>query len=167
MPATYEPVSTRTLTVATADVVFTSIPQTYTDLLCVIHGGCQANAAVSLRFNNDNGSNNYSSTVMDGYSSAAYAAQYSTQSFMRLGHYSTWGGGLYDSAIIHIFQYSNATTYKSVMARTNSMSLSSTGMTSGVWRGTIAGINEINFMTNNGTAYSIGTTFTIYGIKAA
>ncbi len=67
MANTYEPIATTTLTSASSSVVFSSIPQTYTDLVVVFVGkNTTANVAMTGEFDlNGDGGNNYSSTQLN------------------------------------------------------------------------------------------------------
>ena len=73
MPATYEPIASTTLGTAAADITFSSIPGTYTDLVLVLYGGF-ATAASDLytQFNSDTGTN-YSNSDLRGNGTAAAA----------------------------------------------------------------------------------------------
>lgn len=166
MPETYEPISTQTLGTAVADVYFNSIPQTYTDLVLVMNGGCTINAGIGYRFDGDN-TNNYSSTFLEGNGSAASSNRYTSMSFMRIGFNATWSTGLVNTAISHIQNYSNTTTFKTVLSRVNDLSNGALGASVGVWRKTPEALNSINILTSNGTTFLVGSTFTLYGIKAA
>jgi hypothetical protein len=165
MAATYEPISTNTLATATPSVTFSAITGAYTDLVLVVNGGCASNTAVALQFNGDTATN-YSSTILDGAGSVVTPARYSATANMRFGYNATWSGGLTDSAIFHITNYSNTTTYKSVLNRVNSFSQGAIDGCVGLWRSTAA-VTSITVLNTNAVNYSIGTTFTLYGIKAA
>jgi hypothetical protein len=165
MAATYDSISTNTLVAATPSVTFSSISSAYTDIVLIVNGGCASNTAVALQFNGDTATN-YSSTMIDGNGTTPVSARYTSTANMRFGYNATWSGGLTDSAIFHIMNYSNATTYKSVLNRINSFSQGSIDGCVGLWRSTAA-ITSITVLNTNNVNYSIGTTFTLYGIKAA
>jgi len=67
MPATYDCIATTTLTSTASSVVFSSIPQTYTDLVVVFVGkNTTANVAMTGEFDlNSDGGNNYSATHLN------------------------------------------------------------------------------------------------------
>jgi hypothetical protein len=164
MTATYEPISTQTLGTAVSDVFFTSIPQTYTDLVLVMVGGCAANAGIGYRFDSDSASN-YSVTFVEG-STAASSNRYTSETFMRIGFNVTWSTGLYNIAISHIQNYTNTTTAKTVLSRVADLTNNGTGASVGLWRKTPEALNSINIMTSNGNNFLVGSRFTLYGIKA-
>ena len=57
MPGTYEPLATTTGTGSSTTVTFTTIPQTYTDLVLVCSDINAQTTDIGVRFNNDSGSN--------------------------------------------------------------------------------------------------------------
>ncbi len=165
MPATYEPITTTTLSTATASVTFSSISGSYTDLVLVIFGGFAGNEDVAMRFNSDTASN-YSGTNVQGNGSGVFTGRQSNQTscYLTSGGYFT--NALQSNAIIQIQNYSNTTTYKTVLSRNNNTS-TSTEFCVNLWRSTSA-ITSINlFGRNSSTNWLSGSTFTLYGIKAA
>lgn len=160
MPATYEPIAKYTVSSSQSSYTFSSIPSTYTDLIIIVSGTSSSDISYRLQFNSDTGSN-YSFTYLYGDGSSATSGRQTNQAFIggmaRTG--TTQGNG-----IIHIMNYSNTTTYKTAIG---------TGGTAavliienvGTWRSTSA-INSMTLITESGTV-STGSTFTLYGIKAA
>jgi hypothetical protein len=67
------------------------------------------------------------------------------------------------NSIINIQNYSNSTTYKTVLARSNNAA-TGTDATVALWRSTSA-ITSIDYYLNSGS-WATGSTFTLYGIKA-
>jgi hypothetical protein len=164
MPRTYEPIATQTLTSTVSTVVFSSIPQTYTDLeLSVSSLGDSATASVNVRFNSDSGSN-YSVTRIYGNGSAAASNRYSSQTSLQIGDYQLQSGSEVPLYICKINSYSNSTTNKTTLSRSNTTSYW-VSFQCGLWRNTAA-INSITFVMGSGSFIS-GSVFTIYGIKAA
>jgi hypothetical protein len=166
MPATYEPIETQTLGTAVADVFFTSIPQTYTDLVLIMTGGCAANAGIGYRFNADT-TTNYSVTFLEGNGSAASSNRNSSQTFMRIGFNATWSTDLTNTAISNIQNYTNTTTFKTVLSRVNGLTVGALGASVGLWRKTPEALTALTVLTSNGSNFLVGSTFTLYGIKAA
>ena len=68
MPKTYEPIATTSLPSGGASITFSSIPQTYTDLVLTTSGLAQTGGggSIALKFNNDTlaSSTNYSYIYM-------------------------------------------------------------------------------------------------------
>lgn len=165
---TYVAIDTRTLTSATNTVTFTSIPQTYTDLVLVVTPASSvANLQASIRFNNDT-AGNYSATEMAGNGSSATSFRYTSQPQMSLSPsvalHTTLGQGQY---IISIMNYTNTTTFKTVLCRTGALgsTFPGTAATVGLWRKTPEAINRIDVLDVAGN-FVIGSTFTLYGIRA-
>jgi hypothetical protein len=160
MPSTYEPIATQTLGSAAASVTFSSITGTYTDLIIICNmSNTVGNIDFTLRFNGDSGTN-YSKTQLFGTGSAAGSNNQSGATFFGgVGIIGTTIG----TSIIHLNNYSNTTTNKTILARGNGENFVMANV--GLWRNTSA-INEviIGTVSNN---ISAGSTFTLYGIKAA
>jgi hypothetical protein len=76
-------------------------------------------------------------------------------------------GNVNSTNIVHFMNYSNTTTYKTIMSRGNDASTSGqVGAYVCLWRSTVA-INIIKILEATGDTYAAGSTFTLYGIKAA
>jgi hypothetical protein len=155
MPKTYTPIATQTLTTSAASVTFSSISSAYTDLIMVFNGVADNN--VNLRFNSDSGAN-YSATRVRGDGSSASSSRFNNQTSM-VGSYdpgrstSTW----------QIMNYSNSTTYKSALNRGGG-SGTNVEAYAGVWLSTAA-ITSVTVIVNG--TFSLGSTFTLYGILKA
>ncbi len=166
MAATYEPIATTTFSSTSIDYTFSSIPATYTDLVLVASQNQSGTSDYGIRFNGDSGGN-YSRTVLYGNGSAAGSTRGSTTATrISCSYYgyppsaaSTFGVG-----IISIMNYANTTTYKTLLARSNSAG-SGLDANVGTWRNTAA-ITSVTILLDAGT-FSVGSTFTLYGIKAA
>ena len=164
MASTYTPIATQTLGSATASVTFSSIPSTYTDLVLIIsaQGASGASSAINAYFNSDTASN-YSYLQLTGNGTAAASAINTSSTRMRLG----WSAITSDFAptVFSIQNYSNTTTYKTSIGRINDAT-SITGAVVNLWRSTAA-VTGITMNLNSGANFNTGSTFTLYGIKAA
>ena len=167
MPSTYTPIATTTLGSNTATVTFSSISGSYTDLVLIANfvGFTNTNTeAVSVRLNGDTGSN-YSATFLRGNGTAASSARASNDNRMVVGATQT---GTNTSAAMNILQfmnYSNATTYKTILTRYSQASLQAE-TDIGLWRNTAA-ITSIEFGTYGTNLMLTGSVITLYGIEAA
>jgi hypothetical protein len=157
MPKTYEPIQTQTIGTAIATVTFSSIPQTYTDLILVANL-IDSNGFSVMRFNSDSG-NNYSRTWMYGSGTSALSSRGSNISGLDLK--ATTSGSEFSVDVVHLLNYSNTTTYKSCLIR-QSLASQEVALYAGLWRNTSA-ISTITISND----IRIGSTFTLYGIKAA
>jgi len=176
--STYTPIATQTLGSNTPLVYFNSIPQTYTDLVLQFNGqgtsGIYNNMTYPyIYFNGDNTSGYYSTTSVlqrnTGSGETVLTTRNSNANNLALFLANT--STVFSPNIAHIMNYSNTTTYKTVVARGNGAN----GTTSvdgvifgvGLWRNP-AGITSIT-VGPNGTSgnFLAGSTFTLYGILAA
>jgi hypothetical protein len=166
--ATYEPIATTTLGSATQTVTFSSISQSYTDLVIVINNVKHSYAGSDtvqdnvLQFNSDTGSN-YSFTRMSGDGSSAESGRASNITAIQAAYpmaSATAGGTL----ILNVQNYSNSTTYKTVLIRTAASTKTSVYVD--LWRNTAA-ITSMVVGASSGYTLSAGTIITIYGIASA
>ena len=159
MATTYEPIATNTLGSAAATVTFSSIAGTYTDLVVVTNGSASANSDFFIAFNGDTGFN-YSSTQLYGTGTVAGSQRDTTYPRILIGaNYAN------QVNILQVMNYSNSTTYKTVLSRANGPSnVVQAGV--GLWRSTSA-ITSLVLSLNSTNTFSTGSTFTLYGIKAA
>lgn len=162
--ATYSTIATTTLGSSTADYTFTSIPTTYTDLVLVINGNSSVNNDVFIQVGNgsvDTGSN-YSYTFIYGDGSSALSARSSSSSNMATG--GIFASGSNGTVIAQFQNYSNTTTFKTMLSRANSGSFVQARVN--LWSSTSV-INTVKIFGQSGMTFNSGTTFTLYGISAA
>lgn len=162
MAVTYEKIATNTLGSAST-ITFSSIPSTYTDLILIVAGFASADGQISLRFNG--ATTNYSSTSLTADGTTAGSTRQTATTYMQLGYYDRFNTSTQSNAICHIFNYANTTTYKTVLARMNNTSYG-VGASVGLWRATPVAITSVE-ASAAGNNFAIGTTATLYGIKAA
>jgi hypothetical protein len=165
MPATYEPIATQNGTGSSATVTFSSIPSTYTDLILVANPIFTVNTAnVNIRINGDTGTN-YSDTYVRGDGSTASSGRDTSSNLI---FFSATSGGVTtanrDNGIAHFMNYSNSTTYKTVLLRYSQPGQFALAEVA-LWRNTAA-ITSISIIASTGNLDS-AATFTLYGIKAA
>lgn len=167
MPATYDKIASNTLSTAQSTVTFYSISGSYTDLVCIVNGRTTADGIyVNLRLNNDT-SNTLSATRLTGSGSAAASSRVFNSNLLTLTPNAAWDSVSPCSTIINIQNYSNTTTHKSILVRSN-VERGAYGEVSAIvgrWASTAA-VDRVDFITGSST-FLAGTTFTIYGIKAA
>lgn len=165
MPSTYTPISSQTLTSAAASVSLSSIPATYTDLIVVINAAVASGSGdVLMTFNGDT-SNSYNYTSMTGNGSTTTSARSLNRANIPCDYNGWLTTTLSENCIIHIMNYYNTTTFKTALTRANNAA-TGTDLNIGVWRSRTA-INQITFTNNAGSNYIAGSTFSLYGIKAA
>ena len=160
MPATYEPIATTTLTSNTTAVSFTSIPGTYTDLVLVFVGISTPAGVAGLYISgiNGDGGTNYSNTIIQADGTSAATFRDTNANGMNIGLINS----TQTNSIFQFMNYSNTTTFKTVLARANDSS-ALVRAAIGLWRNTAA-ITSFSVSMNTIAA---GTTATLYGIKSA
>jgi hypothetical protein len=163
--ATYEPIATQTLSSNAASVTFSSISQSYTDLVLIQNSGqVTADTSYNLRVGASNTidtGSNYSDTALNGNGSSA--TSYRNTSANRILPVGSNSSSILDNLIFHIQNYSNTTTYKTVLSRANVPGYRVVATVS-LWRNTAA-INTVQIY--GGSNLLSGSTFTLYGIAAA
>lgn len=158
---TYTLIASETLGSAAASVTFSSIPATYTDLMLVFNGTCTTGVVgLVLRFNSDT-STNYSYTILSGDGSTASSLRSSNQTTMQVAGMTSSSPSM---MVASIQDYSNATTFKTVLSRQASATLETRAYV-GLWRATPAAISTILVSTSTST-FIAGSTFRLYGIEA-
>ena len=167
MPSTYTPIASTILSSNASDVTFSSISGSYTDLVCVVFGasttaGSSTNG-LRWQINGDTGSN-YSETALTGDGSTATSSRSTSATDIGAGTLTQTSAGYFATNIIHFMNYSNTTTYKTMLTRNGAASVATAANVS-LWRSTSA-ISSIKFyrLTDQLKA---GSTFTLYGIASA
>jgi hypothetical protein len=154
MAITYEKIATNTLGSATASVTLSSIPSTYTDLVLIVDSTItDGSVDTRIRINGDT-STNYSRIYMYGDGTSAVSGFNGTDSAIGSG----------SKTIHNVMNYANTTTYKTAIARygtTTSLTLAQAGL----WRSTAA-VTSLTILVL-GSTFTAGSTFNLYGIKAA
>jgi len=162
--ATYEPIATTTLGSAAAEINLTSIPATYTDLVCVLVGTHETGSStIRMQVNGDTGSN-YGYRVVYGDGSTAQSSSGSSSS--RINTAPNWALANPCMAVINWFSYAGS-TYKTCLIHsdTDQNGSGTHYSTVGLWQNTSA-ITSIRLFPSSGN-FAAGTTATLYGILKA
>jgi hypothetical protein len=170
MPSTYSQIATQTLGSTTATVTFSNIPQTYTNLRLVMSAAIPSGSdAFSFWQANGDTATNYSQTNLYGTGSTAGSDRITSISNPSFNYYSNITTTVGQNATVATwFNYSNTTTYKTMLVRSNTAtgpSFPGVSGTSALWRSTAA-ITSLSFKVQ-GNSFATGSTFTLYGIKGA
>lgn len=164
--STYTPIATTTLGSAVSSYTFSSIPSTYTDLIFIANFDGSASSYVTLTFNGVTGTS-YSRTRLIGDGASGSSDRTANAAGIINLTYST--AGTPATGIYRIFNYSNTTTYKSVLCRDNN-SADNVAIDVGLFRGSTGSsteaITSITLTKVSGN-FTVGSTFTLYGIAAA
>jgi hypothetical protein len=157
---TYVALATQTLGSAAASVTFSSIPATYTDLVLIASiKYISAGGFSKLTFNGDTATN-YSTTLVLGNGSTTSSSRTSNEAFIAFGYDANTETF---TDILNIQNYSNATTFKTVLNR-HSVAGTRAEALVGLWRKTPETINSLTL--TGGNNYAAGSTFSLYGIAS-
>lgn len=165
MASTYVPIQTYTLGSNTNTVTFTVLPSTYTDLVVICNWVENSTEDLCVRVGNGSVSTSgYSLTYLWGNGSSAGSGRAST-SFWDVSQLpaSTTQPA---TTFMNFMSYANTNTYKTMLSRSGAAPV---GVISEValWSNTSA-IERIELRCGYGTnTFNAGSTFTVYGIKAA
>ena len=155
---TYTPIARTVLSTTTTSLTFSSISGSYTDLILVMSAS-EASNAFNIRFNSDS-SSNYSRTRLLGDGSTATSGRTANTTDIPINYLG--GTNNFSTTLVHFMNYSNTTTYKTILSRSGSAD-TGTGVQAALWRSTSA----ITSMTIFSDGLIAGSTFTLYGIAAA
>jgi hypothetical protein len=170
MAATYELIASTTVSSTVTDITFTSIPQTYTDLILKWSARINVGAGSvnpDLTFNTDTGTNYSRTYVRGGAATTSSRTSNSTTLSLYAGSTGTDFTDTFSSSEIYISSYTGVGTDKpiSYSSRTEGNSaVASLYLTAaaGLYR-TSDPIDELNFYNSNG--FLSGSSFFLYGIK--
>lgn len=161
---TYDEIRRETVTVATPSVTLNLSGITgYTDLILVCSFGTTKGSQDGLLFrvNSDSGSN-YSVTRINGVGPSATSDRTSTANSMIAGGVS--GTDTSSVAVYQLMNYANTNIFKTVLMR-NGFTSTVLNATVGLWRSTSA-ITSITLSAESASNIRVGSTFSLYGIKA-
>jgi hypothetical protein len=165
---TYTLIASNTLSSTSATVTFSSIPATFTDLvlICSPVAISTENNSLRIRFNGDTG-NNYSVIILKGTGSSA-STNFEANISSGYAGAATVGTTIGKTATItQIIDYSNATTFKTFLERSNNSGVDVIAGV-GLWRSTSV-INSIELALGStfpSQNFASGSTFKLYGIEA-
>lgn len=145
------------LTIASSatSITFSSISQSYRDL--VIIADTNSPFIYGMRFNSDTGTN-YSYVQMGGANGSTFSTT-GSETFSRIG-YSSASRTILN---VNIFDYSATNKHKTAISRDSSAGFSVRALASR-WANTSA-INSITLFISDGSSFSAGSTFALYGVK--
>lgn len=164
MALTHKLIEAKTLSTTTASVTFSSIPQTYTDLLVLVSARGDAGGQRDCYISFNGSTSNFTNKLIEmsnNLSSSASTARY-------IGPVSgtTTTANLFSNAAIYIPNYTGS-TYKSFsgdfVAENNAQGTNALTLTGSLWSDTAA-ITSIGFAPSGGSFIQY-STFYLYGIK--
>ena len=159
--STYTPIATTTLGSA-ASITFSSIPQTYTDLIIIatVTPAAAGTSNFLIQVNGDS-AGNYSWTKLNANGSTFGSGKNSNYGYCALGDLNT-----NIQIQLNLQNYSNTTTYKTFLSRYGYANYF-LGTTVGLWRNTAAITSVSMGQDNTPYTFGAGSTATLYGIASA
>ena len=170
MPATYDFIASASGTGSSATVTFSSVPQTYTDLVLVSNYRCTTSSnllglifngdtgvtysAVSLFYNTSTTSSNSDSAVVRGWIGLNTGGSTATDTFT--------------VAVSNIMNYTSTNIFKTTQSHNGTVSgaaFNGVELTQSTWRSQSA-ITTVGVQTSAGFI-TADSTFALYGIKAS
>ena len=158
MPSTYTPIATPTLGRAASSVTFSSISAAYTDIVMVFNGSLSVGSGLTFQVNG--ATSGFSDTFLIGYGSSASSGRDSNVTSSFFADIGTTNS----TAILNFMNYSNTTTFKTVLSR-GSAAGNGVSASVGLYRSTSA-ITEIKILSPSGNI-TTGSTFSLYGVLNA
>ena len=157
-------IETKTLGTAAASIEFTSIPQTFTDLVFLIsaRGGVGEGNGVSIKPNGQ--TSNRSSRQLFGDGTATGSNSFSDISGGIING-SSETANTFNNSTTYITNYSAATnkSFSTDGVAENNATLARQAIVAGLWSDTTA-ITSITLVTSDAGNFAIGSTFSLYGI---
>ena len=159
--ATYIPITTTTVSgSSTSQITFSSIPQTYTDL--VLTGSWSGTDYLYFQFNGDTGSN-YSMSCEYGITGAGSYKNNGRNFIDNNVTYTNFSGNIE----FNIMNYTNSTTYKTQLFRYNDAITSGARLSASLWLNTSPITSVTIYDPTSGLYFTAGSIFTLYGIASA
>jgi hypothetical protein len=159
MTATYTPLANVTLGSATSTLTFSSIPNTYRDLVIVASYAFPGAVGIEvyLRLNGDSGNGSLQGVAGSGTSTAAFTS-------LSVCLSRSFGGNTTRStSVAHIFDYAQTNKQKTVLVRCDDP-IAKTEALAQRWASTTA-VTSFT-ITVPGSTFVAGSTFSLYGIVA-
>lgn len=152
-----------TLTSAVTEVVFSNLPQTYGDLfITCVWENSGSSSATRVQFNQDS-SSAYKTVGIGGNGSTATYQVENSQSSMRAFGMSVGPSTARQSGNITVFDYSSTNKNKSSIIKYGGAS-TEVHTICGNWASN-SPITSVRVFDVLGQTYSVGSTFTIYGVS--
>ena len=152
-------------------ISFTNIPQNYQDLFLVINARSAYSSATAQVYTylNSDGSALYSRSRLYGNGSAATSDRTSNDTAAYIAEIpgASATSGIFGSGVMHILNYANTSTFKTVLIR-SAVDLNGSGFTH-LWVNTYRSTNAIrgfDIFNSSASNFTSGTTATLYGIRS-
>lgn len=160
--ATYVSIASNTLSSAASSITFSSISGAYTDLRLIYNIKNSTTSAAGIMTFNGDSSSIYSFTNIWGSGSTANSNVSSSDAYINFGDYNSTTECF---LIIDLMNYSNTTSYKTCLIKTNPSQYSRIYSHMGIYKSNSA-ISSVTITTGSGQ-WASGSTVSLYGIAAA
>ncbi len=160
---TYTALAHTTLSNSSSQVIFSSIPNTYKDLIITVRAKNNGSGTVTRwQFNSDTGAN-YSIQMVTGEQNAVVAIRSST-TWIEPHYYSDLDNSWSSSLMFQILDYSATNKNKSCLIRNAQVATERGALMAAARWGSNNAINSIRIFLNTG-AFDTGSSFALYGIS--
>lgn len=163
--ATYTPIQSVVLSTTATQVLFSNIPQDYTDIVIRSSYKSTADDLPFIRFASNgaiDAGTNYGYRYLRGNGSTAAGGGASGANQIYVGYSNTGQSNFH----IHINGYSNTTLNKVTLSKGDDATNNGTYVYVGEWRNTGAITHVSVNIGNSGASFQAGSTFDLYGIKS-
>jgi len=163
--STYDLLESVTLATAASSVTFSSIDQSYGDLILVINAAKNDGGgdAIKMRFNGDTGSN-YSTVLMEANGSSTFSDSLTGQNSTRDGYQvPVWAGSTKALGTYQLLDYSATDKHKSLLTRSGRADRANIA-TASRWTNTSSITSWLIYYGNPAAEFNIGSTFNLYGV---
>jgi hypothetical protein len=160
---TYVSLATITLSSTDSEIIFSSIPATYRDLILIVEHKLSGAGETDIQFNSDTGSNYSTVTMRGGATSSTFSASFTTTG---IRPQNAVGGSTStnDFFRLQIMDYSATDKHKTTLLSSGNGSTSFVQNHANRWANTAA-ITSIK-CTASSTTYASGSSFSLYGIAS-
>jgi len=157
---TYVPLGTITLASTDSEIVFSSIPATYRDLIVVCDYTTDTPVGdIYLRLNG--ATSGYTNVQMSGSGSATASGTFNTDA-IRLMFYAQTGSSRANMTA-HIMDYAQTDKHKTVIGRVNN---AASGSDAGAGRyASTSAVTSVSILGNSPRVFQSGSTFSLYGVN--
>jgi hypothetical protein len=166
MANTYTLIEAKNLVSTTASITFTSIPQTYTDLLLKVSARSNYANPDNMVISYNSNTSSYTFRYIQGDGATAYSGNGSTFGYVGNINGNAATASTFGNSELYIPNYTSA-NYKSASIDSvdeNNATSAYAGLTASRWSNTAA-ITSINLKPQNGTLWQIYSSFYLYGIS--
>jgi hypothetical protein len=168
MPAgvsAYVPLANLTLSSSAVSVTFSSISQSYRDLVLVVSGkSASTTADIYLRFNGNTADYNHWVYATGNGTAANSLTNASTSNGMRTTVSAYMSTSDFIQSTTHLIDYT-ANKYKTTLSRSDNGSRG-TDMFTGIWQNTSAITSIMVRAVTDASGFAAGSTFALYGVSA-